>query len=278
MGLALVMEGILSASYHICPNYTNFQFDTAFMYMIAALCMLKIYQIRHPDINAHSHIAYAVMAFVILIAVLGVIYNSVSLWVIFSIAFIVLLFLMSAEFYYKSQWKIDRGVFQRLRQEWISGSGCKRFQPTYPDRMIYLVLCNAMNLAFIIWGLIEQPKAFASFLVVIFISNLMLYLVFYVAMKLRHRERLKGRAVMLGLLAAATWGGSFAFFLQERISWMKSPSESRERNGSCILFSFYDTHDIWHFLSSLSLFLSFMLTMVMDDDLKYTPQDKIAVF
>lgn len=47
--------------------------DTAFMYMIAALGMLKIYQIRHPDINAHSHIAYAVMACVIFLAVIGVV-------------------------------------------------------------------------------------------------------------------------------------------------------------------------------------------------------------
>lgn len=49
------------------------------MYMIAALCMLEIYQIRHPDINAHSHIAYAVMAFVILIAVIGVVSKRVTI-------------------------------------------------------------------------------------------------------------------------------------------------------------------------------------------------------
>lgn len=26
MGTALMMEGLLSACYHVCPNYTNFQF------------------------------------------------------------------------------------------------------------------------------------------------------------------------------------------------------------------------------------------------------------
>lgn len=26
MGIALMMEGILSACYHVCPNYSNFQF------------------------------------------------------------------------------------------------------------------------------------------------------------------------------------------------------------------------------------------------------------
>ena len=46
MGFALIMEGLMSGSYHICPNHSNFQFDTAFMYTIAILCMLKIYQFR----------------------------------------------------------------------------------------------------------------------------------------------------------------------------------------------------------------------------------------
>ena len=26
MGIALVMEGVLSACYHVCPSYSNFQF------------------------------------------------------------------------------------------------------------------------------------------------------------------------------------------------------------------------------------------------------------
>ena len=46
MGLALIMEGIMSGCYHVCPNHTNFQFDTAFMYTISILILLKIYQTR----------------------------------------------------------------------------------------------------------------------------------------------------------------------------------------------------------------------------------------
>ena len=53
--------------------------DTSFMYMIGWLCMLKIYQIRHPDINPQAHIAYFCAAFVILIAVIGVVSPVVTL-------------------------------------------------------------------------------------------------------------------------------------------------------------------------------------------------------
>jgi len=73
MGIALAMEGILSACYHVCPSYNNFQFDTAFMYMIGWLTMLKIYQTRHPDINAHAHTAYCAIAVVVFIGVIGVV-------------------------------------------------------------------------------------------------------------------------------------------------------------------------------------------------------------
>lgn len=98
MGTALMMEGLLSACYHVCPNYTNFQFgecppgsppptpgpptplsplcpppDTSFMYMIAGLCMLKLYQKRHPDINASAYSAYACLALVIFFSVVGVV-------------------------------------------------------------------------------------------------------------------------------------------------------------------------------------------------------------
>ena len=47
--------------------------DTAFMYMIGCLCMLKIYQTRHPDVNAHAHTAYCFIAFIVFMGVMGVV-------------------------------------------------------------------------------------------------------------------------------------------------------------------------------------------------------------
>lgn len=47
--------------------------DTSFMYMIAGLCMLKLYQKRHPDINASAYSAYACLAIVIFFSVVGVV-------------------------------------------------------------------------------------------------------------------------------------------------------------------------------------------------------------
>uniref|UniRef100_T1IHA9 Uncharacterized protein n=1 Tax=Strigamia maritima TaxID=126957 RepID=T1IHA9_STRMM len=48
MGIGLIGEGIMSSCYHICPNKSNFLFDTSFMYLLAALCMVKTYHFRRP--------------------------------------------------------------------------------------------------------------------------------------------------------------------------------------------------------------------------------------
>ncbi|KAL1234360.1 SID1 transmembrane family member [Trichinella spiralis] len=279
MGMALALEGILSGCYHVCPNFANFQFDTAFMYMIAALSMLKIYQIRHPDINADSHVAYAVMAMFIFLAVIGVVYNGLPFWIVFSIFYAILIFTLSAEFYYKGQWRIERGAAIRIFKEFFScNKTCSWYCPSYPDRMIFLLFGNVLNIAFIIVGIIKQFRDFPLYLVVIFISNLLLYLLFYIAMKMRHKEHLNYRAILLSGLSCISWGFSLLFFLQEQSSWRFTAAQSRELNNRCIFLGFYDAHDIWHFLSAISLFLSFVVLLVIDDDLVYTTHNEIPVF
>ncbi|KAM6312506.1 SID1 transmembrane family member 2 isoform 8-T8 [Podargus strigoides] len=116
MGTALMMEGLLSACYHVCPNYTNFQFDTSFMYMIAGLCMLKLYQKRHPDINASAYSAYACLALVIFFSVIGVVFGkgNTAFWIVFSVIHIVATLLLSTQLYYMGRWKLDSGILRRI--------------------------------------------------------------------------------------------------------------------------------------------------------------------
>merc|ERR1719187_481225 len=99
MGFALIMEGLMSGCYHICPNHSNFQFDTAFMYTIAILCVLKIYQFRHPDINANAYTAFGVLAFVILIGMLGVTQSSVPFRIFFTGCHVITCFIVSIQIY-----------------------------------------------------------------------------------------------------------------------------------------------------------------------------------
>uniref|UniRef100_A0A665TVS7 SID1 transmembrane family, member 2 n=1 Tax=Echeneis naucrates TaxID=173247 RepID=A0A665TVS7_ECHNA len=280
MGTALMMEGLLSACYHVCPNYTNFQFDTSFMYMIAGLCMLKLYQKRHPDINASAYTAYACLAAVIFFSVLGVVFGkgNTVFWIIFSVIHILATLLLSTQLYYMGRWRLDSGVLRRMVYIIYTDSIRQCSGPMYIDRMVLLVMGNIVNWSLAAYGLIERPNDFASYLLAIAICNLLLYFAFYIIMKLRSGERIQCLALVCILFTAVIWGFALYFFFQGLSTWQKTPAESREHNRDCILLSFFDDHDIWHFLSSIAMFGSFLVLLTMDDDLDTVQRDKIYVF
>uniref|UniRef100_A0A4W4ERG1 SID1 transmembrane family, member 2 n=1 Tax=Electrophorus electricus TaxID=8005 RepID=A0A4W4ERG1_ELEEL len=273
MGTALMMEGLLSACYHVCPNYTNFQFDTSFMYMIAGLCMLKLYQKRHPDINASAYSAYACLAAVIFFSVLGVVFGkgNTAFWVVFSVIHIVATMLLSTQLYYVGRWRLDSGILRRIL--YVIYTDCIR-QCSGP--IGFRGVCVCVHRA--AYGLIKRPNDFASYLLAIAICNLLLYFAFYIIMKLRSGERVLFLALVCILFTAVVWGFALFFFFQGLSTWQKTPAESREHNRDCILLSFFDDHDIWHFLSSIAMFGSFLVLLTMDDDLDTIQREKIYVF
>uniref|UniRef100_A0A8D0GJ83 SID1 transmembrane family member 1 n=1 Tax=Sphenodon punctatus TaxID=8508 RepID=A0A8D0GJ83_SPHPU len=287
MGIALMMEGVLSACYHICPNYSNFQFDTSFMYMIAGLCMLKLYQTRHPDINASAYSAYASFAVVICLAVLGVVFgkNQMWFWVIFSVIHVVASLALSTQIYYMGRFKIasvlslaDFGMFRRIAMVLYTDCIQQCSRPMYTDRMALLILGNLVNWSLAVFGLVYRPRDFASYMLGIFICNLLLYLAFYIIMKLRNSEKILPIPLFCIVATAVVWAAALYFFFQNLSSWEETPAESREKNRPCIFLGFFDDHDIWHFLSAAALFFSFLVLLTLDDDLDSVRRDKIPVF
>uniref|UniRef100_A0A4W6DS49 SID1 transmembrane family member 2 n=1 Tax=Lates calcarifer TaxID=8187 RepID=A0A4W6DS49_LATCA len=265
MGTALMMEGLLSACYHVCPNYTNFQFDTSFMYMIAGLCMLKLYQKRHPDINASAYTAYACLAAVIFFSVLGVVFGkgNTVFWIVFSVIHILATLLLSTQLYYMGRWRFGK-ITTCIRQ--CSG-------PMYIDRMVLLVMGNIVN-----WSLCLRPHREAERLRLLPVGHRHLQPLICFSVQLRSGERIQCLALVCILFTAVVWGFALYFFFQGLSTWQKTPAESREHNRDCILLSFFDDHDIWHFLSSIAMFGSFLVLLTMDDDLDTVQRDKIYVF
>ncbi|XP_053819586.1 SID1 transmembrane family member 2 isoform X4 [Vidua chalybeata] len=280
MGTALMMEGLLSACYHVCPNYTNFQFDTSFMYMIAGLCMLKLYQKRHPDINASAYSAYACLALVIFFSVVGVVFGkgNTAFWIVFSVIHIVATLLLSTQLYYMGRWKLDSGILRRILHVLYTDCVRQCSGPMYVDRMVLLVMGNIINWSLAAYGLIVRPNDFASYLLAIGICNLLLYFAFYIIMKLRSGECIKLIPLLCIISTSVVWGFALFFFFQGLSTWQKTPAESREHNRDCILLDFFDDHDIWHFLSSIAMFGSFLVLLTLDDDLDCVQRDKIYVF
>ncbi|XP_076686693.1 SID1 transmembrane family member 1 [Andrena cerasifolii] len=280
MGTALIMEGILSGSYHVCPNRSNFQFDTSFMYIIAVLCMIKIYQTRHPDINARAPITFGVLALIILVGLVGVLNGSNYFWIIFTIMHLLICLYLTVQIYYMGRWRF-RGFFSRIIQtcRYDARSGVRYlFRPLYLQRFIMLVIANLCNVALAVFGNIRHEKNFATFLLAILMSNLILYTLFYIVMKICHGERILRQPLIYIMLSFAFWAAALYFFVNKTISWALTPAQSRLYNRPCELLHFFDSHDIWHFLSALAMFFSFMVLLTLDDDLSDVHRSQIPVF
>lgn len=279
VGWALMIEGVLSACYHVCPSYLNFQFDASFMYIIGGLLMLRLFQSRHPDINAKAHQAFLVLGALIGLEVIGVVYNTPAFWVVFTVLHLICVLLLSLQIYYTGRFRIDRLWLRSMAAE-FSIIFCQRrcWKPAYPDRFALLVVMNLLNWGLSLYGVAKQPVDFASFVLAIIILNLMGYTLFYIIMKLIHKERICGAAIAHLVLSTCCWVPALYFFTEHASSWQLSPAESRAQNKPCLLLDFYDHHDVWHFLSAGALFLSFLGVFHIDDDLKYVERRSIPVF
>ncbi|XP_070548991.1 SID1 transmembrane family member 1-like [Ptychodera flava] len=89
----------------------------------------------------------------------------------------------------------------------------------------------------------------------------------------------KSPRTIVFLVLNVVWVPALYFFVQGLAQWEKTPAESREGNRDCLLFDFYDDHDVWHFLSACGLFFTFMTLLTLDDDVDYNkPRDEIPAF
>ncbi|XP_028412696.1 SID1 transmembrane family member 1-like isoform X2 [Dendronephthya gigantea] len=216
LALSLIMEGILSACYHVCPSYTNFQFDTSFMYIIACLIIVQLYSTRHPDLAAKPHIVFGTFAAIILVAVSGVVFTSFAFWTIFCFVLITFSVYSTTQMYYMGRIRLS---FSEIKRSFIFLKHDIFSCPVYKDRMVLLLLANLVNWGLAINGMATEPKDFASYLLAILIVNGLIYLLFYVVMKIRNGEKIFLISILCSLLTLICWTGSLVFFLQGLTSW-----------------------------------------------------------
>ena len=55
------------------------------------------------------------------------------------------------------------------------------------------------------------------------------------------------------LLTVLLWAGAGATYGQRLADWRQSAAVSRESNSDCSILSFYDWHDLWHWLAAAAL-------------------------
>jgi len=300
MGGAIAMEGVMSAAYHICPTTVSFQFDTTYMYLIAILIYVKLYQNRHPDTSSNSVQAYLVLGGAIVLEAISIYsQNSEVFWAFFCLVYMISLVFLVAHIYQmdthrqkcqscKDKCKcLKRFIFIRV-YALLADESMKAMGKVYNRKLhrirpllvfISTTFCINVGLcAFFAWNASQKDTTASNYLLYLFIINMALYLTYYIAMKKISGERLSYLAWWYFVLANLCSLPAMWFFVHKEKNSNVSPAESREQNQPCQLFDFYDGHDIWHFLGGAGVFFVFMFIITIDDDIKYKDRREIAVF
>lgn len=99
------------AYYQLIPIVLVMVPDTSFMYVLAILTMMKIYQTRHPDITASSYTIFGVLAFVIFLGMFGVLNKSTWFYIVFTILHLWTCLFLTAQIYHMGLWKLGMHIF-----------------------------------------------------------------------------------------------------------------------------------------------------------------------
>ena len=292
MGGALIMEGVLSGCYHICPTAENFQFDTTFMYAIAVLVFLKVYQFRHADITSTGHFVFMWIGFALTFEMVGYFTTHILFWILFIVIYVAFVFTFVVHVYYHAAGPSMRDrckVFFKAVSTTCSSPLSRRSNPlagVKKRRIIPTLLIIFVNIGVAIFIATKRKAGVSRYLLVILMVNMMLYINYYIGHKLYYRLRRKNWHKSEGfrlitmlylLLMMVMGGGAVYFFAKELKTSAGTAAESRNLNDACFMLIF-DNHDMWHFFSAAGLFFLFMFILTIEDYNKEKPRNRIPVF
>eukprot|EP00090_Calanus_glacialis_P000732 TRINITY_DN10504_c0_g1_i5.p1 TRINITY_DN10504_c0_g1~~TRINITY_DN10504_c0_g1_i5.p1 ORF type:complete len:834 (-),score=156.09 TRINITY_DN10504_c0_g1_i5:117-2618(-) len=295
MGVCMVMQGVFSAIFHVCPSNISLQFDTTMMYVMMILVFIKIYQFRHPDISANAyHCMYAFVVALGMEALSLYIFSTlgkVLFYSVFCLLYTFAILHVAIDSYYYGA--IKTSLLQNL-PIFMKHSTKNILYCLYPKRFILSIVFVITNFALMIFTVSrsfeEGAKSLSTPILVIFAINVGLFLSYYMIRKIveifqnpegegtRLRWSMRFFSFIFFLLAVALGMVAMMFYTRRHQSRNSTPPESRNKNELCHVLDFFDNHDMWHFFSATALFLAFIFLLTIDDDLLLTDRDKIEVF
>jgi len=284
MGLSLIGISIMSSCYHICPTQVTFQFDTTYMYMLSFFLILKVYQNRHPDLVCKAFKGFLFLGICLGLEVSSLYFYGPVFWVLFTLFYVGSMFAVGCYIYTSGEIHLNHRMFSdasKIFYQNFSDWKQNKFSVNSLQlpRKIFVTFICLMNFGFCIYLPISNPsEGLSSIMLNIFLGNLVSYTIFYIFMKIYCGERLVWYCVVFLVLCTLCFGPAFFFFQSKEKSSLVSAAQSRSLNAECLLFGFFDNHDVWHFLGGYALFFMFMFFLTLDDDLLHVPHDKIPVF
>ena len=307
---AFIFEGVFSTIYHICPTRMIFQFDTAFMFVIAAIlfsCLLQqstvddqdcaIYETREelrrlvPARNAKSFRPIKVVAFflvpIFLFNYLGSVRDVEEMRSSDEIVFyfFLLLWLLLILLWGIGKFAVVPKSLERLhftcslnrRPSLTEADEAGRTESLRSPKLLLLFYVFASAILGWLLYVIIMRRDMSIFFMGLCMLPLIVTLVFYEVSTFHSRPEEKPSMLFLFyclviVLCCSAW---YFFAVVGSSNKTKSPAENRDINKDCIFMGFYDSHSVWHFLSSNALLLIGLRAIVLSDPCKICKYERL---
>tara|TARA_B100000029_G_scaffold316228_1_gene308611 strand:- start:73 stop:1236 length:1164 start_codon:yes stop_codon:yes gene_type:complete len=259
LGISLLLEGIFSSIYHICPNASNFQFDTTFMFIGSGLLLICLLQKRrrYKIIGIFKGFAFMSLCNILNVVELSENDNIIAFWSIVVTIFSVIIFL-SVIILYHGKDNIISGIFTLLRS-------IIRFDFRIKNKVLFfgLLVTSIFNEFIVILSAIFKLH-FSTFLLALIFINIFIVLNHYLFYKYKQGEKIGKKNIFFFITTICLMITSIYFFELPYTNKFLTPAESLALNRPCILFGYFDTHDVWHFLSAFGIFFMLLTTWYID--------------
>ena len=256
----LVFEGLFSTLYHFCPSRFTFQFDSAFMFIIAGLTVLLLYNgieqnrcsssenVKHPVGASNFFLFFIVPLFIF--NYFGVLFNSDSLNKVmqgFFFAFLIIWWLVMFLWAFRNldicgencSHKCNAGLFLfgGLLVPWVIFM-CYLFSDL---AQVFLFACIACSVVAILAKARPWKKCPCK------------------SARPKTKDILQGIFILFTLIILVA--ALVVFKALPTTNKTSSPENSRDQNKECAILGFFDWHDLWHFLSSFALLMGAFVIM-----------------
>ena len=271
---ALVYQGLFSALYHLCPSVFTFQFDSAFMLIIAGLTVVLLYngfeknsfQNDKDLVNACTFFRFFIMPLFIFnycATLLNSNYELNKIMQGFFYAFLVIWWLLMV---FWAFFKLN--MHQKVRDD--GGEGIFN---------VFLFILGGLIVPFAIFMFYLFSDPAQAFLLACIACSVVAILaksrLWKKLSKCKFRK-LHGKCILQGLFIILTFiilsAALFVFHEAPTTNKTLSPENSRGKNEECVILGFFDWHDLWHFLSSFALLMGAFVVMFISSKPEQYPQ------
>ena len=269
---ALFFEGCFSLVYHLCPSKLTFQFDTGFMFVIAGLIVVLLYNGIQMKENSRKKELFGVANFFLYFLVplymfnyLGTLSHSETA-LVNAPAFFTFAAIWWILITFWTGWKVFPD-FIPIPSNGLRSHLCRYLKE---ETVKCLLFGFGFVLPFILYWVFSSniPETFLFTC----IAEDILAIIGYVCCNWKEIKWAKWavskcKVVIQGLyilfMIILWFFAALSFLGYATTDKSLTPERSRDYNQECIFLNFFDAHDVWHILSSHALLMSVYFVMFL---------------